>query len=126
MRGLKGGQSMVTNNMLNIGAKIKHLREASKITQTQLADFLSVDQSLVSKIEKGERSISSDMLSNIAILFCYPLSKLLTEDEVKPTYNIAFRTNTISNEDLRVLFTINKIALNQFKMDQLAGGIADD
>lgn len=117
---------MATKNMTNIGEKIKRLRETAKVTQTQLAEFLSIDQSLVSKIEKGERSISSDMLSNIATLFCYPLSKLLTEDEVKPTYNIAFRTTTISNDDLRALFVINKIALNQFKMDQLAGGIADD
>ena len=117
---------MATKNMTNIGEKIKSLRETAKVTQTQLAEFLSIDQSLISKIEKGERSISSDMLSNIATLFCYPLSKLLTEDEVKPTYNIAFRTTTISNDDLRALFVINKIALNQFKMDQLAGGIADD
>lgn len=117
---------MTTNNMTTIGAKIRSLRETAKVTQTQLAEFLSIDQSLISKIEKGERSISSDMLSNIATLFCYPLSKLLTEDEVKPTYNIAFRTTAISNDDLRALFVINKIALNQFKMDQLAGGIADD
>ena len=70
---------MATKNMTNIGEKIKRLRETAKVTQTQLAEFLSIDQSLISKIEKGERSISSDMLSNIATLFCYPLSKLLTE-----------------------------------------------
>ena len=117
---------MAENKLSRLGANIKSLREQAKVTQTQLAEFLSIDQSLISKIEKGERSISSDMLGDIATLFCYPLSKLMTEDEVKPTYHIAFRSTGINNDDLQALFVINKIALNQFKMDELAGGIADD
>lgn len=44
---------MATKNMTNIGEKIKRLRETAKVTQTQLAEFLSIDQSLISKIEKA-------------------------------------------------------------------------
>ena len=36
----------------NIGMKIKKLRENANLTQKQIAEFLSVDQSLVSKFEK--------------------------------------------------------------------------
>ena len=43
-----------------------------------------------------------------------------------PAYTIAFRTAAIENADLNALTIINRIALNQFKMDQLAGGAASD
>lgn len=116
----------MTYNITEIGKKIKLLREAANYTQQQLADYLSVDQSLISKFEKGERSISSDVLKQLSVLFCCPVSVLVSDDEVKPVYNVAFRTNAINQEDLKALSVINKIALNQLQMDQLAGGIRND
>lgn len=56
-------------SVINIGMKIKKLRENANLTQKQVADYLSIDQSLVSKFEKGERSINSDLLNDIANLF---------------------------------------------------------
>ena len=109
-----------------IGKKVKLLREAASFTQQQLADYLSVDQSLISKFEKGERSINSDALKQLSVLFCCPISALVSDDEVKPVYNVAFRTNAISQEDLMALSVINRIALNQLQMDQLAGGLKHD
>jgi len=113
-------------NLLNIGMKIKQLRENANLTQKQIADFLSIDQSLVSKFEKGERSINSDILNQLATLFCCPISTLISNETIVPKYTIAFRTTAIENTDLNALSIINKIALNQFKMDQLAGGAAND
>ena len=78
------------------------------------------------KFEKGERSINSDALKQLAVLFCCPISALVSDDEVKPVYNVAFRTNVISQEDLMALSAINRIALNQLQMDQLAGGLKHD
>jgi transcriptional regulator with XRE-family HTH domain len=112
--------------MLQLGTKIKNLRENANLTQKDLADYLSVDQSLISKFEKGERSISSDMLEKLAILFCCPLSTLMSNEQTIPAYNIAFRTDNIKKEDLSVLSVINKIALNQAQMDKLARGNVDD
>ena len=112
-------------NIAEIGKKVKLLREAASFTQQQLADYLSVDQSLISKFEKGERSINSDALKQLSVLFCCPISALVS-DEVKPVYNVAFRTNAISQEDLMALSVINRIALNQLQMDQLAGGLKHD
>lgn len=106
----------------NIGIKIKKLRENANLTQKQIAEFLSIDQSLVSKIEKGERSIGSETLSEIATLFCCPISSLISSEDITSTYEIAFRTASIESTDLCALSIINKIALNQFRMDQLAGG----
>ena len=113
-------------NISEIGEKIKQLRESANLTQQQIADYLKVDQSLISKFEKGERTISSDALKQLAILFCCPVSVLVSEETVKPVFNVAFRTNAISTEDLRALSVINKIALNQLQMDQLAGGLKND
>lgn len=113
-------------NIEQLGIKIKKIREGANLTQKHLADYLSVDQSLISKFEKGERSISSDMLENLATLFCCPLSELLSEEKITPSYNIAFRTNNIGNEDLAILSVINRIALNQAKMDRLSRGNIDD
>ena len=53
----------------DIGFKIKQLREKSKLNQTQLAVFLDVDQSYVSKCEKGERQLSLDSLEKLCNLF---------------------------------------------------------
>lgn len=109
-----------------IGKKVRQLREAANLTQQQVADYLEVDQSLISKFEKGERSISSEALKQLAVLFCCPVSALISEEAVKPVFNVAFRTNAMSAEDLRALSVINRIALNQLQMDQLAGGLKDD
>ena len=40
---------------MEINVRIKELREKNGYTQKNIADFLSVDQSFVSKIENGER-----------------------------------------------------------------------
>lgn len=108
-----------------IGANIKKMRESVNLTQTHIANFLEVDQSFVSKIEKGERAVSTDTLEKLAILFCCPTSALLYDEEVA-TYNFAFRTTALSKNDLSILSVINKLALNQLQMDKIAGGVADD
>ena len=113
-------------NSKQLGIKIKALREKAGITQKQLSDYLSVDQSLISKFETGERSISSDMLENLAALFCYPVFDLISSEHVVLEYKFAFRTIRIETEDLVALSVINKIALNQKQMDTLAGGNIDD
>lgn len=113
-------------DLANVGTKIKQMREKANLTQKQLADFLSIDQSLVCKFEKGERSVHSDVLEKLAALFCCPISALVSDEMIVPTYTIAFRTTAIENADLNALSVINRIALNQFKMDRLAGGAVDD
>lgn len=113
-------------DLANVGTKIKQMREKANLTQKQLADFLSIDQSLVCKFEKGERSVHSDILEKLAALFCCPISTLVSDEMIVPAYAIAFRTTAIENDDLNALSVINRIALNQFKMDQLAGGDVND
>ncbi len=113
-------------DIYEIGEKMKNLREKSGLTQKQVADYLSVDQSLISKFEKGERTITSSALEQLATLFCCPVSSIISGEKITPTYSIAFRTSDFKRDDLSSLAVINKIALNQFKMDKLYEDVKND
>lgn len=95
-----------------IGQKIKQLREQAGLNQRQIAQFLEVDQSMISKCEKGERQFQVDHLERLGSLFGLTLAGLMEEEsQVKPL-RIAFRTDGIQVEDLAAIADIQKIALN--------------
>ncbi len=112
-------------DMSIVGSNLKSLREGMGLGQKNVASYLGVDQSLVSKFESGERTISADMLSRLSALFCCPVSRIVTPDAGKPSLTFAFRANGLDDSDLEALAVVNKIALNQLQMDRLAGGAAD-
>ncbi|MBQ0070379.1 MAG: helix-turn-helix transcriptional regulator, partial [Spirochaetales bacterium] len=62
----KGRNIKVANT---IGNNIRTLRINMGFNQSNVAAFLHVDQSLISKVEKGERGLTSDMLEKLASLF---------------------------------------------------------
>ena len=39
-------------NLVEIGKRIRSLRDESKLTQTKLSEYLSLDQSMIAKIER--------------------------------------------------------------------------
>lgn len=51
---------------MNIGKRIEKILENSNMTQRDLANRIGVDESIVSRIIKGERIPKSDVLANIA------------------------------------------------------------
>lgn len=102
-----------------IGNKIKGLREMAGLNQVQIADFLNVDQSTISKCEKGERQFQVDQLELLGSLFGCALTDLVKRElEVKPL-RIAFRADAIGNEDLMAIADIHKLALNLIEMRNL-------
>ena len=104
-----------------IGDNIRKLRENAGFSQTNIAAFLSVDQSFISKVEKGERPISSDKLEKLATLFGVRFD-VFEKDNVEPSkFAIAFRGSNLSGEDLEAICAINKIALNLEFMSNLTG-----
>lgn len=120
LKWIDGGVVMI--DLKNVGAKIKKYRLESNLTQNRVAEFLSMDQSMVAKMEKGERSISSDVLEQLASLFCCSIDSLISEDVEESRCFIAFRSNSLSSEDLKSLAVINRIVINQFEMDKLLKG----
>lgn len=107
-----------------VGSRIKFLRESSGFTQKNIADYLKVDQSLISKIEAGERPISADLLERVAILFGCSIAVFheQTADIDLEPLSFALRASEISAEDLEIVSAINKIALNSIFMTKLLEG----
>ncbi len=106
-------------SLVEIGAKIKALREKSGFTQKNIAEFLEIDQSLVSKFESGERAISVDMLEKLASLFGCNLSFFMEKADFPQPMTFAFRASEISVKDMKTISMINRIALNSDFMAKL-------
>jgi len=104
---------------IEIGKKVKRFREKAGLNQTQIANFLDVDQSTVSKCEKGERQFSVDMLEKLGSLFGYTLSELESDENIQNSLQFAFRADGINDKDLAAIADVNQIALNLCQMQNL-------
>lgn len=102
-----------------VGKRIKKIREASGLNQIQVAKFIGVDQSYISKIENGERQLRLDLLEKLANLFGYSMTNLMTDNSFDTHLQIAFRSDEIEIDDLNSISEINKIALNLQEMRKL-------
>jgi len=104
---------------ISIGQKIKELREKAGLNQMQIAQFLGVDQSNISKCEKGERQFQVDHLERLGNLFGVPLADLMNDEVSVAPLQIAFRADGMQVEDLNAIADIQKIALNLSQMRTL-------
>lgn len=102
-----------------IGQKVKQLREQAGLSQAQIAQFLGVDQSNISKCEKGERQFQVDQLERLGNLFGVPLGDLMDKEVSVAPLQIAFRADAMQIEDLNAIADIQKIALNLNQMRTL-------
>ena len=105
-----------------IGENLRVLRDGAGYNQLSIATFLGVDQSLISKIEKGERSISTDMLDKLASLFGITTADIVNDVVVARPLSCDFRCNELSSNDMEAISAINKIALNSELINSLLGG----
>lgn len=113
-------------NKMLIGENIKALREQSGFTQSNLAEYLNVDQSYISKIEKNERSMTSDMLDKLSALFGVSVENLCQETIPENRIIYSFRAGVLNEDDLETISAINRIALNLNFMTRLSGGCGID
>lgn len=105
-----------------IAERMKEFRRNSGLSQANIACFLGVDQSLISKAENGERSLSVEMLEKLAAL--YGVSMLAFEEDSLPASPLKFalRAGELTTADMEAVSAINRIALNsEFMADLLAG-----
>lgn len=51
------------------GEKIRELREAKNLPLRRVAAYLDIDTSILSKIERGERALNSELISKISEFF---------------------------------------------------------
>lgn len=118
MWSLKGAYKM-EGNKRNI--RLKGLRKESKITQEQLAKYLGVDQSMITKLENGTRSLNVTLIEKICSLFGCSDAYLMGKEDSYIPLNFAFRSNGIQAEDLESIAAINKIVMNIRYMNEMLG-----
>jgi transcriptional regulator with XRE-family HTH domain len=108
---------------LGLGQRFSEIRIISGLTQRQLADYLGVDQSYISKCEKNERQFSADAMEKAASLFGCCCEYFLG-DQVEPTLMpLKMEAKHVTGSDLDVVATINRLALNLWYMEEtLKGG----
>ncbi len=63
--------------MINVGERIRCIRKSAEMTQAELAEALNMEQSEISRIERGERKLSVHCLMQIASVLTVPVQKLL-------------------------------------------------
>lgn len=108
---------------MTVGEKMRKLRTEAGFNQSLIAQYLQVDQSLISKIEKGEREASTDVIRKLADLFGCQVSTFLDSNDTPCGLNVAFRANSLGCEDLKSIAAINRIALNLECMEIIRGEV---
>ena len=104
---------------MNVGRNIKKLREDNKITQSQIGEYLRIDQSMIAKIESGERNITTVQLDKLCNLFGCDHTLLLEGTSQSNKLQFAFRSKSADVESLEVIAAVNKIANNMKIVNRL-------
>jgi len=116
----KGGVAML--NFELVAKRFSELRNKSGFTQSIVAEYLDVDQSYISKCEKGERQFSVDILDKASELFGCTMDYFVNESSEFSQMPIALRAKSVTVEDLNTIVAMNKIALNLRFMEGLLEG----
>ena len=106
-----------------VGYNLKVLREANKLTQEQVADFLGIRRSTYSNYETGEREAPIEVLESAGKLFGCELSTLFSEDKdaLQCMLACAFRADGLCESDMREVASFKGMVMNYMKMQRLMG-----
>ena len=96
-----------------VGTKIKELREASGMTQTELAEKISVSKSVISAYEKGIRNPSNKILQLIADTFGVSLLSFF-EKGYFPHEAVTINITDLSSEQQKIIFSL----INEFRSNK--------
>ncbi|GAB03888.1 helix-turn-helix domain-containing protein [Gordonia amarae] len=67
-----------------LGTAIREARKAKGLTQAQVAEAAGLARSTVIEVERGQKSLSSDALWNLAVALDTPLSAIIAAAEADP------------------------------------------
>ena len=108
--------------MAAINEKLRMMREEAGLRQGQIADYLGVTQTFISKVETGERNLTVDQLESVVNLYGYSLAAFADMEEDVHPIQFAFRAQDVRQEDLRIIADIAKIAINSRFMAKVLEG----
>lgn len=104
-----------------IGKNIRSFREKMGLSQEEVAQFLGIKREMISYYETDARETPITMLEKLSDLFGVDLADLVEEDEkqVSASVALAFRADSMSDEDLKGIAEFRKIIKNYFKIIEL-------
>lgn len=97
---------------------LKLFRESLNFTQERVASYLGIDRGAYANYESGNREMPYQLMEKVCELYGIGLISLYEEDEqkVKDELVCAFRTDNLSNDDLREISNFKKIVRNYLKL----------
>jgi len=60
-----------------IGEKLRHIREEKELPLRKVAALLDIDVAILSKMERGERRITKEIVQKLANIYDYSVTELL-------------------------------------------------
>lgn len=84
--------------------RLKELRKKNKLTQKELGEILNVDQTTISKLETGQQTFTSQLLTATANYFSVTTDYLLGNEILDPTSKMP--------KDLKKILEEEEITLN--------------
>ncbi len=99
------------NTLPEMGARFKEIRTKCGFTQEQIANFLELDRTMITKFEKGERSLGIADLERACGLFGCNLKVLRGLQEFEPM-TVAYRAKELTLEDMEAVRNVQRIVLN--------------
>ena len=93
--------------MKEIAERVKSLREEHNFSQSQVAKYLGVDQSNLSKMERGERKFKLSSLKKLCLLYNCSEDYILCRTDDYDKSKIAFRAD--GKVDLDAIAKANEI-----------------
>lgn len=100
--------------------KLKEMRIAAGLTQGQLAEYLHIDKTLLSRIETGERPLNLAYAKKIADLLNCSVDDLLSKEDTLITFKFTFNPKELSAQDLEAIAAANRILSNIKELDKYA------
>lgn len=97
----------------------KKLRKKINVTQEQMAEYLNLEQSSISKFESGERTISVSNLERACSLFGIHQNDIYKDLKNLNVLSPSFRKTNLSSSSLEDVSNINKIAMNILEMNEI-------
>jgi transcriptional regulator with XRE-family HTH domain len=96
----------LTTPAADVGARLRALRRERHLTQTELARQIGIQQSDLSRMEKGEYRVSLDNLFKILAVFDVALNDFFDprQDADEPT------ARPLSHEDMQILHLVRQLS----------------
>jgi len=93
-------------DVATIGGRLRRLRKQRNLTQAELARQIGIQQSDLSRMEKGEYRVSLDNLFKILAVFDLQVSEFFNDR----TQASAWRQQPLSQQDMQVLHLLRELS----------------